>query len=301
MSVKTPKLPTGLSPSTIDLFHQCQRKFYEQKILGAYDPPGREAVLGTFVHLILEKLMGLPAPKRTPEQALLCAREAWGETETDKDFLSLKLAPEEIRDFKWKARGSVENYFQMQDPPAVEVVATEAMVSAVVNGVPLRGIIDRLDRVDNSIQVSDYKNGKVPDAKYAAPKLRQLNFYAAMVEETRNETPKVGKLLFTAHKVIMETEFTEDSVGAVLEDAENTWTSIHESFESGTPEAWPPSPGPLCGWCPVLERCPEGMGDATMRFKRGRLKSTAPGYALVATPRVTRMPKSGARRGPRQV
>lgn len=278
---REPKLPTGLSPSSIDLYHQCPKRFEEEKIKGVYSPPGIEAVLGTFVHRVLELLMQRDPSERTIEVAKECARQAWPETEDSYDFKRLKVSRGAAQQFRWDGWRSIENYFEMEPPHEVEVVATERRVKAIINEVPVRGIIDRLDRFGEDLVVSDYKNGKVTDKKYAGPKRDQLQIYAAMVESIDGVCPARARLIYTAHSEFMEVEVNEDTIGAVTEKVSSTWQAVNENFETGN---WQAQPSPLCGWCPVAAKCPEGMAFMTMQHRKGRLKATAPGYSLIAGP-----------------
>jgi len=262
----------------MDMYHQCPKRFEVQKIDGGYDPSGEAALLGTFVHRILELVMEHPPSERTIEVAKKEASKAWMETVIEPDFVLLDLSEDARRHFRWSAWHSVENYFAMEDPTQVEVESTEEWVECVIDGVPMRGIIDRLDRVGGDLVVTDYKNGKVPDPKYRASKWEQLNFYAAMVEQIKDERPVQGRLIFTAHSEVLETEFTDKSVGNIITRVKATWTSIADDFEG---RGFKTKTGPLCGWCPVLPTCPDGMADVFLRFKKGRLKPTAPGYAVI--------------------
>lgn len=271
-------MPKGLSPSSMELYHQCPKRFEVQKIDGGYEPSGYAALLGTFVHRILELVMEQPPEGRTLDYAKEAARKAWPETQQDKDFVLLGLTEDEQRAFRWSGWHSVENYFEMEDPTQVQVESTEEWVEATINGVKMRGIIDRLDRVDGDLVVTDYKNGKVPDPKYRGSKWEQLNFYAAMVDEIKGERPVEGRLIFTAHSEVLDTPFTDQSVDAVITKVTATWADIERDFDG---RGFKPIPGPLCGWCPVLPTCPEGMAETYMRYKKGRLKDTAPGYAVV--------------------
>ena len=162
------KLPTGLSPSSMDLYHQCPRRFEEEKMKGLYSPPGVEALLGTFVHRVLELLMQHPSEERTRDAAKECARLAWPETEAEKDFIRLNLTDEAKLKFRWDGWTSVLNYFEMENPVEVDVVSTEQRLEVIIDGVPLRGIIDRLDRVEGKLVVSDYK-GLVLETELATP------------------------------------------------------------------------------------------------------------------------------------
>lgn len=273
------KLPKSLSPSSIDLYQQCPRRFYHEKVVGQYSPSGPEALLGTFVHAILEKLMEHPPEERTLEVAKLHAREVWPKTEGHGDFKRLRMSKQQRLEFRWSAWRSVETYFTMEDLRAVEVVATERKVKCEVAGIPMSGIVDRLDREGKDLIVADYKNGKVPDPKYRASKWRQLNYYANMIEVVEEERPTEGRLIFTAHGQILTTEFTDDSMEEARSVLTDTWDGMHADFES---EAWEPKPQPLCGWCDAIEHCPEGLATARMSYKKGRLKKTAPAYNIVA-------------------
>jgi putative RecB family exonuclease len=265
----------------MELYHQCPKRFEIQKIDGGYDPPGREALAGTFVHKILEIVMQNPEGQRTLEIAKDAARSAWAEMSDNKDFAALELSEEDQKMFRWNGWMSVENYFEMEDPNSVKVQATEKWVQAKIDGVLLRGIIDRIDKVDGNVVISDYKNGSVPKPQYRQSKWEQLNFYAAIIRKNWGVRPKKGRLLFTAHSEILETDFTNRSVDKIVDKTVETWSAINTDFNGGGFKA---KPGPLCGWCPALATCPEGMADARMRYLKGRLKKTAPGYSLVADP-----------------
>lgn len=275
------RLPSALSPSSIELYHQCPRKFEIQKINGGREPAGRDALRGTLIHRILELLMQRDPEGRTREAARDCAKEAWPETVENPDFIALGLSDDDQREFKWSAWESVENYFHMEKPTEVVVEATEQKVSGTIGGVPLLGIIDRLDREGDDLIVSDYKGGKVPDPKYRQSKWDQLNLYGALVGATTGTTPTVGRLLFTTHSQILETPFTEDSLGAVVEMAAEVWGEVQKDFKANS---FSPKVGPLCGWCLYANTCPEGMAHLTSLYRKGRLKESAPAYTLVADP-----------------
>ncbi len=280
--IRERRLPSGLSPSSMDLYHQCPKRFEIQKIDGGYDPSGRDALLGTFVHRALELLMQMPAGERSLDNARACAVEAWPETETNKDFILLDLDDPLVRDFKKDAWWSIRGYFEIEDPDGIEVESTEEFMHQTINGVNFRGIIDRVDHVDGATIICDYKSGKVPDPRYRAPKIEQLNFYAAMIRDAKKVMPERGRLLFTTHAEVIETKFTEKSVEAIIDKATQTWDDIIADFEG---RGFNTKVGPLCGWCPSLSTCPDGMAEVTLRYRKGRLKSTAPGYSLVAKPR----------------
>ena len=271
---------TGLSPSSIDLWLQCPRKFHAEKYEGRSGGTGEAAVMGTLVHLILERFMGLPPGERTIKAARELTLAAWPEFVDSDDWAALVAtgAPPEQTGFRRRVWASVCGYFQIENPQQVEVLATERFLSVEVGGVPIRGIVDRLERdVFDDVVVSDYKTGKVPAPWFRAGKYRQLNLYAAMIEQLDGVRPVQGRLLFTSFGEVIATTIDAESVAAAVEVAAGVWDDVAASEQSGE---WTPKPGALCGWCPFVAECPEGLAEIRDRRAAGKLKATAPAWEL---------------------
>ena len=115
------------------------------------DPKGEAAVLGTFVHRILENLLSLDASDRSVDQARAIARKLWDETRNDDDFLGLDLSQDETTSFMWKAWRLIERYFSLEDPTAVDVVRAEQELAVEISGVPFFGIVDLTERVSSGL------------------------------------------------------------------------------------------------------------------------------------------------------
>lgn len=275
--------PSGLSPSSIDSYQQCPRRFEYEKVDRNESMAGPEAVKGTFVHRVLELLMQEEPRDRTPERAREFMGLAWEEIAVDREFTSLGLPESEATDFRRDGWHSVRRYFEMENPSDVAVVATEQLVEAEIEGVPLRGIIDRLERdMLDDLVVTDYKNGKVPLPRYRKPKIQQLNFYAALVEASTGTRPVAGRLVFTQFGEVIDTNFTDESVGDAIDTAVEVWHGVHRDMEEG----FDPSPGPLCGWCPMVADCAEGEAEVVKRGSkkpgsRGSLGDHAPAWQMV--------------------
>jgi putative RecB family exonuclease len=243
---------------------------------------GEAALLGTFVHLTLEHLMQLPAEERVIETARKVARSSWAEFAATKEWTGWVAETGFADEQAFRRRGwaSVCGYFQMENPQQVEVVATERFISATIEGVPVRGIVDRLDRdVFGNIVIVDYKTGKVPSPWFRGPKMQQLNIYAALVEEVDGVRPDEGRLLFTSFSETVATDVTPESVWSAVEVLKNTWADIHRAIED---DLFPAKVGPLCGWCPFVGGCPEGLAEMKVRRAAGKLKKTAPAWELAA-------------------
>jgi putative RecB family exonuclease len=272
----------GLSPSSVQLWEQCPRKFKEEKMMGRSGGTGEAALLGTFVHLALEHLMQLPTEERVIETARMIARSSWEEFAASREWIGWvsETGFDDEQAFRRRGWASICGYFQMENPQQVEVVATERFISATLEGVPVRGIVDRLDRdVFGNVVIVDYKTGKVPSPWFRAPKMQQLNIYAALVEEVDGVRPDEGRLLFTSFSETIATDVTAESVWSAVEVLKNAWAAIDRAAND---DVFPAKVGPLCGWCPFVGECVDGLAEVKSRRSAGKLKKTAPAWELAA-------------------
>lgn len=277
-------MPDGLSPSSIELWMQCPKRFEQEKVLGRRSPGGVDSSIGTFVHRVLEVLMERVASERTIDEARTILRAEWPTFLASDDWTTLGITEDDDngRSFKRRVWAGVRGYFEIENPQRVEVLARERYVSAVCDGVPLRGIIDRLDRdVFDDVVVSDYKTGKVPIPAFAAPKYRQLNLYAAMVEQVDGVLPNEGRLLFTTFGRTLATTIDRESVDSAVGTAREVWDELHDAEDAGVYE---PRASGLCGWCPFVGECEVGLANVRERRAAGKLKKHAPAWELAAAP-----------------
>src|SRR5580704_2068429 len=197
-----PPMVASLSPSSMATWRQCPRRFFYDKILRIETETGEPAVCGSFVHLVLEHLMGRPPSERTTDVARLIAGEVWPTFVADPDsrFAELDLDGDATRAFKHRAWAGITGYFCIEDPTAVEVVGTEQEVRAELGGAPVYGIIDRIDQGAEGLVVTDYKSGKAPrwdDER--EEKLGQLRTYAAMLEANGRHVSELRLLFVSPH------------------------------------------------------------------------------------------------------
>lgn len=269
--------PSHLSPSAASMFEQCPRKWKHRYQDRLPDPPGVPALTGTFAHRVLELLLQQDPAERTVDRAKELARQVWPETENDADFVALELTDEQEREFRWKGWLAIEGLWALENPEQVQVQATEQQVQVQVGTVPFRGIIDRLDRTTEGLVIADYKSGTAPRPRYAEAKLSQVLLYAAAVEQLMGERPVAARLLYLKQR-IDEVLVTSDNIASTTETLGNTWASLNSSIDT---EDFAASTGPLCAWCPFVGQCPEGRAEVEQRHLAGRVRSDAPGLAVV--------------------
>ncbi len=272
------EVPPYLSPSSASAFDGCPRRWHFKYVERLPDPPGEAAVVGTFVHEVLEHLCQFDPAERTLDRAKELARELWPAVETHDDFAALELAADDARAFRWKAWLAIAGLWELEDPATVEVVATEQKITADLDGVPFLGIVDRLDRIKGRLVVSDYKSGNLPGVRFRDDKYQQVMLYAAAIEASEGEQPDQARLLYLGQKML-EVTVTPRKVEAAVAKLNETWTAINGACAS---ETFEPRTTVLCGWCPFADRCPEGQAELARRQAAGRLPAHAPAAALVA-------------------
>jgi putative RecB family exonuclease len=271
--------PRHLSPSSASTYTQCSRRWRFRYRDRLPDPPGEAAVAGTFAHRVLELLFQAPAEQRTVDHAKQLARTAWADTEADPDYRGLELDDAGARAFRWKGWLAIQGLWHLEDPTQVQVAATEQQVETTLGTVPFRGVVDRLDRqADGTLEVTDYKSGRAPTVRYSDDRLAQVLLYAAAVEATSGERPRRARLLYLGQKVI-DVEVTDAALEPVVASLHTTWGALQRDCDA---DQFAPRPGPLCGWCPFADRCPEGAAEITRRRELGVLGDHAPAIALIA-------------------
>ena len=256
-----PAPPTRLSPSGAGTFVQCPRRWRFRYVDRLADPPGEDALAGSFAHRVLELLMQREPSQRTVEQARAIARAEWPETEADDDYQALDHDAKESRRFRWKAWTAIEGLWRLEDPATVDVQATEQDVEAELAGVPFRGIVDRIDLHHDGLVVTDYKSGKAPSHRYRRSRLDQVLLYAAAVEASTGERPVRAQLLYLGQRTV-SMEVNAQEIDAVASRLADTWSEIRTACSK---DSFEPRPGPLCGWCSYVSMCPQGEAELAKR------------------------------------
>lgn len=207
--------------SGIKSFKNCQRQYYETKVLKKYPFPETEAILyGKDVHKALEDYIneGIPLGKHSRFKGVADAlNNIKGEKLTEYEMgLDESLNPCGFND---------ENCF-------------------------IRGIADLIiiDGGNGVAHIFDYKTGS---AKY--PDTDQLELMALMVFRHFPNIAKVkAGLLFIVHDTIISAEYEK-------KDAKKKWLGWLQKIEvmeqAAQSNVYQENPSGLCGWCVVVE-CP---------------------------------------------
>ena len=266
--------PRHLSPSSASLYQQCPRKWRHRYVDRLPDPPGEPALVGTFAHLILEHLLRLPEGQRSQDAAkeLLLASTGprWSKKRTTRRST---LSDAQAKAFRWKAWEAVAGLWLLENPDETQVHATEHEVQVDISGVPFRGIIDRVDVVDEQLVITDYKSGKAPSDRFRARPLKQVLLYAAAVEASLGQRPLGARLHYLGQRTL-GVRVTPSNLGDAVQELGATWSSLISACENNQFDT---STGPLCAWCPFLAECPDGQKEVIARNEAGSVRADAPG------------------------
>ena len=228
MEIPERYVPKHLSPSSASSYRECARRWKFRYVDRLPDPPGEPAVTGTFAHMVLEKLMQEPVDNRTVDRAKELARELWPKLENSRDYQGLDLDDEASLQFRWNGWKAIEGLWDLEDPREVTVASTEQDVRVEINGVPFRGIIDRVDQTDDGLVVTDYKSGKAPSERFSTNYATQMLLYAAALTELEGRKPAKAQLLYLGQKAV-EVEVTDENLTEAVDELRTTWLAIMES------------------------------------------------------------------------
>lgn len=250
----------ALSPTALDGHSRCPSAFYYKHVARLPVESSPQARVGTHFHAIVERLHGLPAAQRTPERAQAIADEVEAEWRANDHYAGF------TDEHYAEARGLLDGYFAIEDPRAVNTVATEHKMRAhLADGTAVTGVIDRLERdADGLLVVTDYKTGR--QGRGETPwAVHQGRLYASIVRTVTGETPRKLRIVYprageAAQPKVAEVAITDAHIAHVEHLASRAGQSVRESLASGQFLA---CPGGQCKRCDFRSSCPASSAEAT--------------------------------------
>lgn len=240
--------PSFLSPSSIATYRDCPQKFKLSRIDRIPQPPSWATHVGTFVHEVLEHLYQLDPDERTQDALKSLASSRWVSSGWEGKVNALEELPGSIKDFKVQSFTCMTNLWQLENPQETELDGMEHEVVADVEGVAMKGYIDRFTFGDDGIVISDYKTGKVPNPTFTSDsdKFFQLLAYAAMLEAADQESTSKVQLLYLGVPVVHELAVTPVNLAVAKGTIVETREGIDAAVSAGE---FPCNVTKLCDWC----------------------------------------------------
>jgi putative RecB family exonuclease len=243
-----------LSPSRAGDFKTCPQLFKFRSIDRIPEPISIHQARGTTAHLALQRLFDHPGHMRTPDTLYDLFRQAWTEIRGDDEFEGLFDDLEEERKWGIDSLRLLANYFAIEDPTTFDPADRELDMLEELDGMVIRGILDRLDRdPDGRLVITDYKTGKAPPENYALPAFFALKIYALLIRNRLEETPTELRLLYLNGPTLYRLPVDDRQLDAMHGQLRALWNAINRAMETGS---FPARRGPLCDWCSYREICP---------------------------------------------
>ncbi len=244
------------SYSALDTFRQCPLKYKFSVVDKIRVPKTKEAVFGNKLHETLQFFHKKSPLSPTLDELLNYIKEIWqsdifGDEQTDMVYFS-----EAIKILK----NYYENYQKIKDK--FTVLDTETRFEVLLENPDnkeqkclLSGIIDRIDKIKDGIEVVDYKTAKRFPPQEEVDNALQLSLYCIGVMNRWPEFAKHGPesikltLYFLKHNETITTKRTLEQLDNIKKQ---TWEMLGQIAKSD----FPPMPSALCDWCGYKKICP---------------------------------------------
>jgi len=240
----------ALSPSRASDFMQCPLLYRFRVIDKLPQAPSAAAARGTLVHSVLERVFDLPAAGRTLDAAAAMVAPQWAallEAEPELAELVDNDDPEALALWVKDAVALVERWFSLEDPTRLEPAERELYVETDLDGLILRGYVDRLDVAPTGeIRVVDYKTGRSPSELFEGKALFQMKFYALVLWRLHGTVPRMLQLVYLGNSEIVRYSPDEDDLRATERKLKALWETIEHAATTGD---WRPRASRLCDWC----------------------------------------------------
>lgn len=247
-------LAKSLSPSRLGDFQTCPRRYQYASVERIPQPASYATTKGRFVHFIFEQLFHLEAPDRTGECARTFVPRAIDAILSEEVRTDIALDDAMLDRLLRETSDIIDSYFEMEDPRLVKNEGVELRLGVEIDGTPLFGILDRLDRDDDgNLNIIDYKTGALPNRNYDSQTFANAELYAALCDAKLGERPTKIRLLYVAHGQSIERSVSEVVVRARCQAASQAWTRIRRYYDDGDFPATPSKSA--CRFCSYQEIC----------------------------------------------
>lgn len=247
----------AISPSRAADFKQCPLKYRLRTIDRLEETPSPAAVRGTLVHAVLEEIFELPPAERTPEAARALVPGRWAALVEEHPELAEMVAGEaELTEERWFAQAGklTDRWFTLEDPSRLEPAEREVQVEVEIDGLTLRGVVDRVDVAPTGqVRVVDYKTGRTPGPGFEGKALFQMRFYGLVMWRRTGRVPDLLQLVYLGDGTVIRYEPDEADLLGLERNVRAVWAAIERAVRE---QDFRPNPSRLCSWCDFTSLCP---------------------------------------------
>jgi RecB family exonuclease len=166
-----------LSYSSISTYLECPLKYKLKYIDGLKEKPKSYFSFGSSLHSALEFLYSYRPPPPSLDDVLKHFDEKW----ISEGYSS----KEEEEGYYSYGKKILTEYYEKHAKDMKSTIAVEHRFNLEVEGIPVTGFIDRIDRIDEyNAEIIDYKSGKNIFTKSHVEENEQLTLYQWAVKES---------------------------------------------------------------------------------------------------------------------
>ena len=252
-----------LSPTSLNSYLKCPVSFYYQKVLQV--PSARTASLGygNAVHYVLEKTVPTIILEKTCDfdnilKLFKKGMKKYKSHFTDAEFEQYSMmGSEHLPQF-------VQHYMQKW----IQIdysISEKSYADLYISEVPITGKLDRVDFIENSLAIIDYKTGstasiseklRLPSDKEptGGEYWKQMVFYCLMMDQLSEHKTKIKSSTFYFVNKDKDKGFIEKSISPTDEDKNFVSQLIQESYQKISSNIFTPGCGkPDCLWCNYID------------------------------------------------
>jgi len=239
-----------LSYSSLNTFQTCPLKYKFQEIDKIKTPKSKEAVFGSTIHSTMKFIHtpGILSP--TLDQAMEHFQNSWNS--------SVFADENEERAAFSQGIKIIQDYYQKNNPANFNIVDLESRfqieIGADDNKHIISGIIDRIDKTEDSYEIIDYKTTKKMPSQEKVDNDLQLSVYLnAFLSRYPKEIEHLDKIKVSLYYLKHGVKLTSERSLESLQKSEQLFLDTIKIIETGKFE---PTTSPLCDWCGYQNRCP---------------------------------------------
>ncbi|MEK6849671.1 MAG: PD-(D/E)XK nuclease family protein [Nanoarchaeota archaeon] len=266
------------SPSSINMYKSCARKYYYIYVKGFSILPSIHLVRGNIAHSVLEHFYNEDLTGITKEnyqqklQAVMPGLLVKYWTNAKKELEELDLSQGQIQFFFEETLVMLFNWLNHfcekvdkhpgDFPTAFKALTPKRELQYTSKEHSVRGFIDAIEHADDGVRIVDYKTSKEP---VITPEYRlQLAIYSLMYQETHGELPKqVGIFFLKDGPQFINVDHD------LIEMAKREIAIVHKGTETENIVDYPKAyDTKWCKYCEFAELC--------WGIKNGKLQQLAP-------------------------
>jgi len=255
------------SPSSINTYKQCPRKYYYRYIEELPSKPSIYLIRGKIVHSVLEKFFDIDKTIQTEDDLRVhlfgLLDKTWAENYSE--FLELDMEESKIKSYYSETKSTLQKWFgRFRKKLHQQIKSGRSFSDAFKHLTPirekeflsdnhqLRGFIDAIFEKNDNVVILDYKTGS---KTHITPEYRlQLGMYVLMYKEATGKRPNFVGIDFLNHAeqlIMVDDKLENEALGEVK--------YIHSKTKTKNIDDYSKKPGPLCKWssgqCDYYEKC----------------------------------------------